>query len=281
MDTEMKGRKFPQAVQLIIADKNCVYGLNRKSGKYGFVGGMVEIGESIFEALQREVKEEIGFNISFDDVILLKTLFYDNKQQYAYLLSPNGYNNFLSNKIIVEKDRSFEIFDRKNYLSKSQYCDYDSEILDQVDTFIYFWEENNKEWYLIIISKSIWGFESSPIQQVQDLFVDNYKKDGTAQHYEDHLIISIEKMELIYGTVGTIIFCECTILKYKDRLGKKEGTDISSDIMKINWYERKSKELQAKLGLSSEIKSYHFDNKIAELKLINFTSYGTDSNEQK
>lgn len=269
MDTE-KGIKLPKAVQLVIADQTYVYAISRKNHKYGFIGGMVETGENCFEALQREVKEEIGFNVDFNEVILITQKIFDGKEQYAYALLPKGYQKFLKTNLTIEKNRSLEIFGRENYISnRSQYVIYDLEVLGKFDHLILYKNLGMKEWYKIILSK----------RPVQTKSLNNYKIDGTAQHYDDHLIISIEKMELIYGTIGAIAFCECTILKYKDRLGKKEGAEISEDIMKMGWYEKKSKELQDKLGLPGEIKSYYFDNKIAELKLKNFTNHGTNKNE--
>lgn len=42
--------------------------MNRWDGKIGFIGGQVDDGENIIEALVREVKEETGFQLTPDNI---------------------------------------------------------------------------------------------------------------------------------------------------------------------------------------------------------------------
>lgn len=49
-------------VKLVLRYKDKVLMVKHKDGAFGFPGGHVECGESLLEALKREVKEELGYD---------------------------------------------------------------------------------------------------------------------------------------------------------------------------------------------------------------------------
>ncbi len=79
-----------------------------------------------------------------------------------------------------------------------------------------------------------------------------YNKEGQACHYNKGSIETIDKMERVYGTVATIIFCELNVFKYRDRAGLKDGQPLELEFKKIKWYEDKIKSLKSKLDKPSE-----------------------------
>ena len=81
----------------------------------------------------------------------------------------------------------------------------------------------------------------------------SYEEDGTAHHYQTELIETIEKIERVYGTLSCILFCEMNKMRYRDRLGNKEGESPERDLIKIQWYDKKSKELQNKSSIEDII----------------------------
>lgn len=92
-----------------------------------------------------------------------------------------------------------------------------------------------------------------------------YTKDGTALHYQQSLVETIDKMERIYGTLAAIIYCELTEFKYRDRLGVKEGESPEKDLVKIGWYKRKKSELMDKAD-----SQLHFNKELFLEKLKRF-----------
>jgi hypothetical protein len=61
-------------------------------------------------------------------------------------------------------------------------------------------------------------------------------------HYNQQSIEVIDMMLAIYGREAVINFCLLNAFKYRMRAGHKD--DISQDIQKALWYERKAKELE-------------------------------------
>ncbi len=57
-----------------------------KGGKYAFTGGHVDSGETPLNAIKREVKEEIGVNISNDLIEEYGFMLYDVPLRYIYYL---------------------------------------------------------------------------------------------------------------------------------------------------------------------------------------------------
>lgn len=58
----------------------------KKGGKYSSTGGHVDSGETPIESIIREVKEELGIDISNDDVNELGFLLYDKPLRYMFYL---------------------------------------------------------------------------------------------------------------------------------------------------------------------------------------------------
>jgi len=82
-----------------------------------------------------------------------------------------------------------------------------------------------------------------------------YDKRGNAAHYDTDRINDIVKIERIFGTYETMIFCEVNECKYRMRVGKKPGQSIEQELLKASWYNKMAKILQAKLGTIKEIKA--------------------------
>jgi hypothetical protein len=61
-------------------------------------------------------------------------------------------------------------------------------------------------------------------------------------HYNQHPIEVIDMMLAIYGREAVINFCLLNAFKYRMRAGHKD--DVTQDIQKALWYERKAKELE-------------------------------------
>jgi len=93
-----------------------------------------------------------------------------------------------------------------------------------------------------------------------------YDEKGAAVHYQDSFMESIYKIESIMGTYGALCFCEGNILKYRDRLGKKKGEDIQKELLKISWYENKSKELIDKMVTAQELSNPIWNEQISKIR---------------
>ena len=61
-------------------------------------------------------------------------------------------------------------------------------------------------------------------------------------YFNQHPIEVIDMMLAIYGKDAVINFCLLNAFKYRMRAGHKD--DITQDIQKALWYERKAKELE-------------------------------------
>lgn len=59
---------------------------NEKGGEYSSTGGHVNSGETPLQAIKREVKEELGVDISNDEIIELGFLCYDFPLRYIFYL---------------------------------------------------------------------------------------------------------------------------------------------------------------------------------------------------
>lgn len=72
----------PSVYGIIIKDNKIL--LSRQWDGYDFPGGGIEIGETVEEALKREVKEETGMNVEKGAVVYCETSFYKTtKGQYV------------------------------------------------------------------------------------------------------------------------------------------------------------------------------------------------------
>ena len=63
-------------------------------------------------------------------------------------------------------------------------------------------------------------------------------------------------MEAIWGTEAVMIHCEMNVFKYRQRLGKKVGTYVEEELVKIAWYERAAK--------------YYFKKMLSEANILPF-----------
>lgn len=115
----------PSAYAVIINDGKILM-LNIKSnGKLFFPGGGLEIGETIFEALKREVKEEVGLEVEIEKMIYFKEQFFyydpaDEAYQmfnFFYLCEPLHLNISSDTEVDdeeCEKPRWIDIQELKN-----------------------------------------------------------------------------------------------------------------------------------------------------------------------
>ena len=58
-----------------------------KGSEYGTTGGHVDSGETPFEAIKREVKEELGINVDNEDIKELGYMLYDIPLRYMFYLN--------------------------------------------------------------------------------------------------------------------------------------------------------------------------------------------------
>lgn len=65
-------------------------------------------------------------------------------------------------------------------------------------------------------------------------------------HYNNYSVEVIEMFLRIYGNEATATWCEMTALKYRMRMGLKEGNPIEQDLAKERWYLDKARELRNK-----------------------------------
>ena len=65
-------------------------------------------------------------------------------------------------------------------------------------------------------------------------------------HYNNYSVEVIEMFRRIYGNEATVLWCEMTALKYRMRMGMKEGNPIEQDLAKERWYLDKARELRNK-----------------------------------
>jgi hypothetical protein len=90
--------------------------------------------------------------------------------------------------------------------------------------------------------------------QTESAASNQYDSEGNAKHYTDQRLNSLVMIERTWGTYEAMVFCEITAFKYRYRLGKKPGQPLDQELIKSSWYEKKAKELQAKIGTDEEVK---------------------------
>jgi len=74
----------------------------------------------------------------------------------------------------------------------------------------------------------------------------NFEKPNNInpEHYKQLPKETIEIMVDIWGEEAVAIHCQISAFKYRMRLGHKEGQELSDEIGKIEWYEKKARELR-------------------------------------
>ena len=73
--------------------------------------------------------------------------------------------------------------------------------------------------------------------------MEQYDKEGNAEHYKKNRIEVIDMMIAIWGKHSVMEHCEMTAFKYRMRIGHKKDQSIEQELTKANWYETKAKEL--------------------------------------
>lgn len=142
-----KRNKLPISVQLIVENNNKILLLKRKNtgyedGKYCLPGGHLEKNESIRSAIIREAKEEIGIELSKEDLELYKILNRKISEEIEYIdfiFRTTIWKGEILNK---EKDKCEEIiWEDKNELPDNT-IDFIKEIIkDSTSIYIeYNWE---------------------------------------------------------------------------------------------------------------------------------------------
>lgn len=63
-------------------------------------------------------------------------------------------------------------------------------------------------------------------------------------HYNHYSVETLEMFRRIYGDDATALWCEMTALKYRMRMGLKEGNPVEQDLGKEEFYLKKAKELR-------------------------------------
>ena len=64
-------------------------------------------------------------------------------------------------------------------------------------------------------------------------------------HYKGYTFEAIEMMIRIYGADKVATYCEINAIKYRFRMGKKQGESIADDLAKEKWYLDKANELRS------------------------------------
>ena len=81
----------------------------------------------------------------------------------------------------------------------------------------------------------------------------NYDEKGNAAHYDTERVNTIRAFEKIYGTLAVMYFCEINALKYRMRVGKKEGNSAEQELIKAKWYEDAAAYYFRKINENKEI----------------------------
>lgn len=110
-------KKFRQQVGVIAAikykDKFLFTKRHEKSkyeaGRWGFVGGAIEFGENPLEALKREVKEEVGLEISSANFFNMYSQVFESKNEVKHVMLLL----FICEPKTLEVKKGFEVSEAK------------------------------------------------------------------------------------------------------------------------------------------------------------------------
>lgn len=89
-----------------------------------------------------------------------------------------------------------------------------------------------------------------------------YNVKGDADYYRGR-IEAIRVMEQVYGTRAVLNFCECNVLKYRLRLGKKDGQDPARELIKAEWYEKAAGFFWERIQKGEEVEGIDKNNKLS------------------
>jgi 8-oxo-dGTP diphosphatase len=104
----------------VIIQKNKIL-LSKQWDGYDFPGGGIHIGETIEEALLREVKEETGLNIKVGKILTCETSFFKLPKNGKYIHSLLLY--YLCHVTSGELSTEFLSGDEKNYVDMPEWID--------------------------------------------------------------------------------------------------------------------------------------------------------------
>lgn len=111
---------FRPSVYAVIIKDNRVF-LSRQWDGYDFPGGGIELGETIGEALAREVKEETGMNIEAGKLVTCETSFFKLHSSGQYIHSLLLY--YLCDIIGGEVSAAFQDESEKQYMGAPEWID--------------------------------------------------------------------------------------------------------------------------------------------------------------
>lgn len=114
---------FRPSVYGIIFQDNKVL-LSRQWDGYDFPGGGIKLGETIEEALKREIKEETGLDVRMGDVVACENSFFKYRQKEKYVQSILIYYlcEIVGGKISLE----FIAESEKDYIGEAEWINLDA-----------------------------------------------------------------------------------------------------------------------------------------------------------
>jgi len=141
----------PSAYGIIFQDNKIL--LSRQWDGYDFPGGGIKIGETIEEALKREVKEETGLDIKMGDVVACENSFFKYRQKEKYVQSILMY--YLCEIVGGEISSDFLAESEKDYVGTPEWID-----LEDIEKIKFY----NSIDSLKIIKKAVEVYEHGSIQ---------------------------------------------------------------------------------------------------------------------
>lgn len=104
-----------------------------KGGEYSSTGGHINSGETPIESIKREVYEEIGVDISKDEVVELGYLLYDMPIRFMFYLKKNiDVNELVLQDEEVESIQYMKIDEIKKLINKGMMLESHARIFDKV-----------------------------------------------------------------------------------------------------------------------------------------------------
>lgn len=126
------GEEFKVSIEKL-SFRPSVYGVIIKDGKillskqwdgYDFPGGGIKLGETIKEALKREMKEETSLDVKMGDIVACENSFFKYRQKEKYVQSILIYYlcEIVGGKISLE----FIAESEKDYIGEAEWIDLDA-----------------------------------------------------------------------------------------------------------------------------------------------------------
>jgi len=101
-------KKYPNVtLKVLLKYRDRILIMRHKNGSYDFPGGQIEFGESLFGALQRELKEELNFKLDREPA-LFEVWNYISKDKKRHSVMVN-YIYFLNKKPKLKSPEKLEI----------------------------------------------------------------------------------------------------------------------------------------------------------------------------